>query len=1125
MEAPGKINKSGLFDDDFMSRWGSKQKLSKMEASRLEIQWKKICDQEKRSKERNRELLKEFERVEQHAYMLAVKTDRLKSYKQQYENYINKMYPRWKEDLEKYRLSKQQNMDEASRNVSRAMLSPSKSDVFGSRSTGYSHFSSKSAHRGSSVPFDSAVLYDRSPESTTANVKHISPAWESHSNTSFGHGRYDFPRTSDGIVPQQQYSQQTDRRWQMPSFHNSGGQLDSSQRLYNPQLASTSQYPVGSHQLSPDLYPGQLFGAHLPPSEAPSYLPSDLRLMRPEFPGGRPQSANPAAPYEARTELQRSYLGRGGLAGNYDQQGLVGNNYDGQPSGYHGNQIPSVDRQVSDNRGILSQDTKFTKSSPETRLSMRDEHNPSQNANDLTSVNQPSVPSEKPLEGRVPSTTSLEPSPSSTLMESTEGGKDFHRIETIEDRSTTLSAASHPRKTIQDREPEKTGTDDASIRPSPQVLAGGSGMSDRSREGVKEAEQLEMSSAESFKLSKDVSPESLGVTKEEKKHSLLELQDSNEVNGGAVSDQEESLVLSDVSLPDSNAEQYVPSVLQRANRRDSGDSAKTIDLAAEEEPNLKEVSKPAIDPDIGVSVTEDISEDIPESVASETNVEDDMLLLQETVSQPGKLVSVSDENNMAINEGVEKEEKMVSSKVLQRNEVAEEEHNLSPKQDTEELELKKTDDRKTHLVSTDGFLAMLKAVDADVEVSFSPEALYRSPQCSSDLRHEIVSAAEVGSGLQAFDPNTVSMIILEEMPLLVSSSPAGCLIPDRVFAKDLICKREEELRDHVESSLIKLWKALFNHLVNVVTNNVMNAQEVGNMFGHLLISKNSRFVTESQELLGRVLEAAVSAHSDSPLAYDDLDLEPRLETEVPHNDDVSVASAASSSTLGSTPPKVQSVVRSEEKQRYENDFEEDVPLTETAAYLKMIGSAQTPEAEDEISDILEGSEQQKQDESEADDDVERELARSISPPVTSPRARSPNQSKSGKAKPKLALFDTRGAAPDENTNKSLGDSWGGSSEKSIKSEIADSESLESPPLSPDGFGYVPTAVENKDRPSAGHKDEKDQEKSEPKSANDSKVKRKTDFWNNSDTESEIDLQLSTGGFDQEGDDDDFDFYG
>ena len=52
-----------------------------MEANRLEIQWKKVCDHEKRSKERNRELLKDFERVEQHAATLAVKTERLKAYK------------------------------------------------------------------------------------------------------------------------------------------------------------------------------------------------------------------------------------------------------------------------------------------------------------------------------------------------------------------------------------------------------------------------------------------------------------------------------------------------------------------------------------------------------------------------------------------------------------------------------------------------------------------------------------------------------------------------------------------------------------------------------------------------------------------------------------------------------------------------------------------------------------------------------------------------------------------------------------------------------------------------------------------------------------------------------------
>ena len=43
----------------------------------------------------------------------------------------------------------------------------------------------------------------------------------------------------------------------------------------------------------------------------------------------------------------------------------------------------------------------------------------------------------------------------------------------------------------------------------------------------------------------------------------------------------------------------------------------------------------------------------------------------------------------------------------------------------------------------------------------------------------------------------------------------------------------------MESSLIKLWKSLFSHLVNVVTNNVMRAEEVGAMFGSLLISQYS----------------------------------------------------------------------------------------------------------------------------------------------------------------------------------------------------------------------------------------------------------------------------------------------
>ncbi|KAL9954798.1 hypothetical protein ACROYT_G042377 [Oculina patagonica] len=237
-------------------------------------------------------------------------------------------------------------------------------------------------------------------------------------------------------------------------------------------------------------------------------------------------------------------------------------------------------------------------------------------------------------------------------------------------------------------------------------------------------------------------------------------------------------------------------------------------------------------------------------------------------------------------------------------------------------------------------------------------------------------------------------------------------------------------------------------------------------------------------LLCRIVEAAISGVSSrsaspppSPPAHD-LELETQFETEAPYEQDdkVSVASEGSSSTLGSTPPKLELNKPNEENRKatpdptvsYEDDFEDDVPLTQSAAYLKMMSSAHSePDDDHDISDLLGNSGPQKQ-ESEADDDVERELARSISPPVTSPH----------------------------------------------------SESIVSPPLSPDGVvGYTPTALEHNEQK---NKQDKENDKSEPKSANDSKAKR-TDFWNASDTESEVDLQLSTGGMDQE--DDDFDFYG
>ena len=72
------------------------------------------------------------------------------------------------------------------------------------------------------------------------------------------------------------------------------------------------------------------------------------------------------------------------------------------------------------------------------------------------------------------------------------------------------------------------------------------------------------------------------------------------------------------------------------------------------------------------------------------------------------------------------------------------------------------------------------------------------------------------------------------------------------------------------------------------------------------------FILQSQLLLCRILEAAisdVSTHSASPPPSPpahDLNLETQFENEAPYEQDdkASVVSGGSSSTLGSTPPKI-----------------------------------------------------------------------------------------------------------------------------------------------------------------------------------------------------------------------------
>ena len=397
---------------------------------------------------------------------------------------------------------------------------------------------------------------------------------------------------------------------------------------------------------------------------------------------------------------------------------------------------------------------------------MESGHDTIQDANHLPPTNQPFVPPEKPLERNIPTSSFPEPSLSSTFVETSMESNDARRNEIQEDVSVSPPSTSQPtppKPVVKDKEAGKPEKEYVLKHQS--LLSEGTEVSVKSRELEVEPGKSPGMTATTTSKSAAVPEgglrESPLVESEDanlkdmkgKAHAQPVLQGSNELKEDELSDEDESLDLSDLSLPDGN-EHYIPSALQKEQKNDSKLTKEENRYDADGDLEVSAGhSKPAVVPDATKSITEDISEDIPESAALD-EIEDhrdlpvygegDRTLLSniENVSKQPEGLHISsdvdemkkDANEVLHRDVVEKDE----SGALHKDDVEKVTKELLPKDETEVSAQVKAEEEKEPSVSVDGFLALLQAVDGDVEVSFSPEALYHSPQCSPDMREEIV---------------------------------------------------------------------------------------------------------------------------------------------------------------------------------------------------------------------------------------------------------------------------------------------------------------------------------------------------------------------------------------------------
>ena len=332
--------------------------------------------------------------------------------------------------------------------------------------------------------------------------------------------------------------------------------------------------------------------------------------------------------------------------------------------------------------------------------------------------NQPFVLPEKPLERSIPMSSLQDPSPSSMVVETSIGGSSTpldHGMNEEKSFTTPMTSVGIPN--VAAVKPAKENLVKHRSLPSEEITQLSEKAQKRGMEPVITQEGKQQNSSVDSVDGKDEEP---------KDEVSLTLQQSNKLEEQSDEDDEESLDLSDLSLPDGNKQglPFIPSQKEPVRHKDKQEEVNVFRGDSELSGGT---SNPVVVPDATKSVTEDISEDIPESVA----LDGDEYLNDVPVHDEGEEILTGSGGK-----GAEQPKEFEVSKDV--NNEKEEDVNEVPAKDEMERTSQKTEEERSPTVSVDGFLCLLQAVNADVEVSFSPETLYHSPRCSSDMRGEII---------------------------------------------------------------------------------------------------------------------------------------------------------------------------------------------------------------------------------------------------------------------------------------------------------------------------------------------------------------------------------------------------
>ncbi|VDI72650.1 centrosomal protein kizuna [Mytilus galloprovincialis] len=265
-------------------------------------------------------------------------------------------------------------------------------------------------------------------------------------------------------------------------------------------------------------------------------------------------------------------------------------------------------------------------------------------------------------------------------------------------------------------------------------------------------------------------------------------------------------------------------------------------------------------------------------------------------------------------------------------------------------------------LTIDGIIHLIHYVESHIPDALSLEGFYRSTPPQYGEKLEIISKANGEEPMIDLDAEMCTMVILENVFLLIRNLPAGCLLPDAILASSHTIN-EVQIGRVLSMEAKPLWDCLFTHFLQLIKHKVMTVKEVAAVFVPCLVVDSSDYQDKAYELLVDLLDKKVEQAASPPTPRE--------------------AAESMRSSQGGVPPlKFGSLVDSKQHSDDEDttmvtpSVPTDgprIPLNETAAYRNLLSGTMSGQKQPSYHD------DNDDDEDDTDDDVEKQFASTLSP--------------------------------------------------------------------------------------------------------------------------------------------------